>query len=46
MPNANHEMMFAEHDTLAFDEKTMNNAPQTPKYFMVMASWLCQQTRK
>jgi uncharacterized protein len=47
VPNANHEMMFVEHDTMAFDEKTMKtNAPQAPEYFMVVASWLCQQTRK
>jgi uncharacterized protein len=44
VPNANHEMMFVEHETMAFDEKT--TAPQAPEYFMVLASWLCQQTRK
>jgi pimeloyl-ACP methyl ester carboxylesterase len=47
VPNANHEMMFVEHDTMEFDEKTMKtNAPQAPEYFMLMASWLCEQTRK
>jgi uncharacterized protein len=47
VPNANHEMMFVEHDTMAFDEKTTKaNAPQAPEYFMVMASWMCQQTKK
>jgi uncharacterized protein len=47
VPNANHEMMFAKHDTMAFDQKTTKeNAPQAPEYFMVMASWVCQQTRK
>jgi pimeloyl-ACP methyl ester carboxylesterase len=45
VPNANHEMMFVEHDTMAFGEKTMN-APEAPEYFMLMASWLCQQTRQ
>jgi len=40
-------MMFVEHDTMAFDEKTMNeSAPQAPEYFMVMASWLCRQIRQ
>jgi uncharacterized protein len=42
--DANHEMMFVEHETMAFDQKT--TAPQAPEYFMVLASWLCQQTRK
>jgi dipeptidyl aminopeptidase/acylaminoacyl peptidase len=47
VPNANHEMMFVEHDTMDFDEKTMKeNAPQAPKYFMALASWLCQQIKK
>jgi uncharacterized protein len=45
VPKANHEMMFVEHDTMAFGEKTMN-APEAPEYFMLMASWLCQQTGK
>jgi uncharacterized protein len=44
VPNANHEMMFVEHETMAFDQKT--TAPQAPEYFMVLGSWLCQQTRK
>jgi uncharacterized protein len=44
VPNANHEMMFVEHETMAFDQKT--TAPQAPEYFMILASWLCQQTRK
>ena len=43
----NHEMMFAEHDTMAVEQKTTKeNAPQAPEYFMVMASWVRQQTRK
>jgi pimeloyl-ACP methyl ester carboxylesterase len=43
VPNASHEMMFVEHETMAFDEKTVNeNAPQAPEYFMVMTSWLCR----
>jgi uncharacterized protein len=43
VPNASHEMMFVVHETMAFDEKTMNeSAPQAPEYFMVMASWLCR----
>jgi dipeptidyl aminopeptidase/acylaminoacyl peptidase len=47
VPNANHEMMFVEHQTMAFDEKaTKGIAPQAPEYFMVLASWLCQQTPK
>jgi hypothetical protein len=47
VPNASHEMMFVEHDTMAFDEKTTNeSAPQTPEYFMLMASWLSRQTKK
>jgi dipeptidyl aminopeptidase/acylaminoacyl peptidase len=47
VPNANHEMMYVEHDTMAFDEKTMNeSAPQAPSYFMLMASWLCRQNKK
>jgi hypothetical protein len=47
VPNANHEMMFAEHDTMVFDEKAMKeNAPQASEYFMIMASWLCQHTRE
>jgi hypothetical protein len=29
----------------AFGEKTMN-APEAPEYFMLMASWLCRQTRE
>jgi len=42
--NANHEMMFVEHDTMEFDAKTMNAAaPQAPAYFMLMGSWLCRQ---
>jgi uncharacterized protein len=45
VPNANHEMMFVEHDTMEFGEGTMN-APQAPEYFMLMASWLYQQTKK
>jgi dipeptidyl aminopeptidase/acylaminoacyl peptidase len=46
VPNANHEMMFVEHDTMAFDEKAMKkSAPEAPEYFMLMASWLCQQIR-
>lgn len=45
--NANHEMMYLEHDTMAFGEKTMNErAPQAPEYFMVMSSWLCRQSKK
>jgi len=47
VPNANHEMMYLEHDTMAFGEKTMNErAPQAPEYFMVMSSWLCRQRKK
>jgi uncharacterized protein len=47
VPNANHEMMYLEHDTMAFGEKTMNErAPQAPEYFMVMSSWLCRQSKK
>ena len=47
VPNANHEMMYLEHDTMAFGEKTMNErAPQAPAYFMVMSSWLCRQSKK
>jgi pimeloyl-ACP methyl ester carboxylesterase len=47
VPNANHEMMFVEHETMAFDEKTINeNAPQAPEYFMTMASWLCRAIRE
>jgi uncharacterized protein len=46
VPNANHEMMFTEHETMALDEKTMKtNAPQAPEYFIVMASWLAHQVR-
>ena len=45
VPKANHEMMFVEHDTMAFGEKTMN-APEAPEYFMLMASWLCHQIRQ
>ena len=45
VPSANHEMMFVEHDTMTFGEKTMN-APEAPEYFMVMASWLCHQIRQ
>jgi dipeptidyl aminopeptidase/acylaminoacyl peptidase len=41
---ASHEMMFREHETMAFDAKTFReNAPQAPSYFMLMASWLRQQ---
>jgi len=41
---ASHEMMFREHETMAFDAKTFHeNAPQAPSYFMLMASWLRQQ---
>jgi uncharacterized protein len=41
VPSASHEMMFVEHDMMAFDEKTMNeSAPQAPEYFMVLAAWL------
>jgi hypothetical protein len=44
VPYANHEMMFVKHDPMAFGEKAMAEvAPQTPEYFMVMASWLCRQ---
>jgi dipeptidyl aminopeptidase/acylaminoacyl peptidase len=47
VPNANHEMMYLEHDTMPFGEKTMNErAPQAPEYFMVMSSWLCRQSKK
>ena len=47
VPNANHEMMYLQHDTMAFDDKTMNeSAPQAPEYFMFMASWLCRQNKK
>lgn len=47
VPNASHEMMYVQHDTMAFDEKTMNeSAPQAPEYFMLMASWLCRQNKK
>ena len=47
VPDANHEMMYVEHDTMAFDEKTMNeSAPQSPAYFMVMSSWLSRQSKK
>jgi dipeptidyl aminopeptidase/acylaminoacyl peptidase len=45
VPNANHEMMFVEQDTMTFGEGTMN-APQAPEYFMLMAAWLCQQIKK
>ena len=44
VPNANHEMMFVEHDTMEFGEGT-TNAPQASEYFMVMASLLCRQIR-
>lgn len=45
--NASHEMMFVEHDTMAFDDKTMNqSAPQAPEYFMLIASWICQQIKQ
>jgi dipeptidyl aminopeptidase/acylaminoacyl peptidase len=44
VPDASHEMMFVEHDTMAFNKKTMDESgPQAPEYFMVMASWLCRQ---
>jgi len=47
VPNANHEMMYVEHDTMAFDEKTTNEiAPQALEYFTLMASWLCRQNKK
>jgi uncharacterized protein len=47
VPNANHEMMLVQHDTMAFDQKTMNeSAPQAPEYFIVLASWLCRQIRE
>jgi hypothetical protein len=40
-------MMFVEHDTMAFGEKAIQqSAPQAPEYFMVMASWLCQQMKQ
>jgi len=40
-------MMYVEHDTMAFDEKTTNEiAPQAPEYFTLMASWLCRQNKK
>lgn len=43
--NASHEMKFIEHETMAFDAKTMNTtAPEAPEYFMVLGSWLGQQT--
>jgi dipeptidyl aminopeptidase/acylaminoacyl peptidase len=46
VPKANHEMMYVRHETMAFDDKTMNeNAPQAPEYFMLIASWLCRQNR-
>jgi dipeptidyl aminopeptidase/acylaminoacyl peptidase len=45
--NANHEMMYVEHDTMAFDDKTMNeSAPQAPEYFMTIASWLRRQIQR
>ena len=44
---ASHEMMFPEHETMAFDAKTLNeSAPQAPSYFMLLASWLRQQVGK
>jgi pimeloyl-ACP methyl ester carboxylesterase len=47
VPNASHEMMYIQHDTMAFDDKTMNeSAPQAPEYFMLMASWLCRQIKE
>lgn len=43
--NASHEMMLVEHETMAFDARTMNaNAPQIPAYFMLLSSWLSRQT--
>jgi dipeptidyl aminopeptidase/acylaminoacyl peptidase len=40
---ASHEMMFLEHDAMAFDQEAMkDSAPQAPEYFMLMASWLCR----
>jgi dipeptidyl aminopeptidase/acylaminoacyl peptidase len=46
VPNANHEMMYVQHETMAFDDKTMNeNAPQAPEYFMLIAFWLSRQIR-
>ncbi len=47
VPNASHEMMYVEHDTMAFDEKTTNEiAPKAPEYFTLMASWLCRQNKR
>jgi uncharacterized protein len=47
VPNANHEMMYVEHDTMPFGEKTMNErTPQAPEYFMLLASWLSQQIKE
>jgi uncharacterized protein len=47
VPNANHEMMYVEHDTMIFDDKTMGeSAPQASPYFMRLASWICQQIKK
>ena len=47
VPNANHEMMYVEHDTMVFDDKAMGeSAPQAPPYFMRLASWICLQIKK
>ena len=43
---ASHEMMFVTHETMNEDPAALQtNAPQSPAYFMLLASWLTLHTR-
>jgi dipeptidyl aminopeptidase/acylaminoacyl peptidase len=47
VPDANHEMMTPLQETMKVDEEsTRNDAPQSPVYFMLMASWLARHAGK
>jgi uncharacterized protein len=44
--DANHEMMFPAKETMQQDAKTdLNDAPQAPAYFMILAAWLSRLFR-
>lgn len=44
--NADHTMMLPDKVTMAFDRQSLlDEAPQAPAYFMLLASWLTKETK-